>query len=91
MVVSIAKGDGPCLELGCTAYPDEFAIDILLVKSPECSEEDQITYEGPDFQDLDENLQKAFNKYLEIRGIEPSTTNFLHEYMINKDSREYLI
>lgn len=42
-------------------------------------------------RDLDENLQKAFHKYLEIRGISPSTTNFLHEYMINKDSREYLI
>ncbi|KAK9120847.1 hypothetical protein Syun_018464 [Stephania yunnanensis] len=40
---------------------------------------------------LDENLQRAFHKYLEIRGIKPSTTNFLHEYMINKDSREYLV
>ena len=40
--------------------------------------------------DLDENLQKAFNKYLELRGITAITTNFLHEYMINKDSREYL-
>lgn len=39
--------------------------------------------------DLDENLQKSFHKYLEIRGIKPSTTNFLHEYMINKDTREY--
>lgn len=42
------------------------------------------------FSDLDENLQKAFHKYLEIRGIKPSTTNFLQEYMINKDSKEYL-
>lgn len=42
-------------------------------------------------RDLDENLQKAFHKYLEIRGIKPSTTNFLHEYMINKDSKEYLM
>ncbi|KAK4750192.1 hypothetical protein SAY87_027641 [Trapa incisa] len=90
MVVSVAKGDGPCLEFGCTAYPDEIVIDSLSVKSPESSE-DQIAYEGPDFQDLDENLQKAFHKYLEIRGIKPSTTNFLHEYMINKDSREYLM
>lgn len=40
--------------------------------------------------DLDENLQRAFHKYLELRGITPMTTNFLHEYMINKDSREYL-
>ncbi|KAE8669861.1 Mitochondrial glycoprotein family protein [Hibiscus syriacus] len=41
--------------------------------------------------DLDENLQKAFHKYLEILGIKPSTTNYLHEYMINKDSRDYLM
>ncbi|XP_030534644.2 uncharacterized protein At2g39795, mitochondrial-like [Rhodamnia argentea] len=90
LVVSIAKGNGQFIEFGCTAYPDEIVIDSLAVKNPEDSE-DQIAYEGPDFQDLDENLQKAFHKYLEIRGIKPSTTNFLHEYMINKDSREYLM
>jgi complement component 1 Q subcomponent-binding protein, mitochondrial len=39
---------------------------------------------------LDENLQKAFLKYLEIRGITPNTTNFLQEYMFNKDNKEYL-
>ena len=39
--------------------------------------------------ELDENLQKAFHKYLEIRGIKPSATNFLHEYMINKEHKEY--
>ncbi|XP_048431996.1 uncharacterized protein LOC125473356 [Pyrus x bretschneideri] len=33
--------------------------------TPEDSE-DQIAYEGPDFHDLDENLQKAFHKYLEV-------------------------
>lgn len=43
------------------------------------------------WSDLDENLKKAFHKYLEIRGIKPSTTNFLFEYMLNKDSCEYLI
>ncbi|XAR63922.1 hypothetical protein NMG60_11024076 [Bertholletia excelsa] len=81
---------GPCLEFGCSAYSDEIVIDSLSVKDTKNSE-DQIAYEGPDFSDLDENLQKAFHKYLEIRGIKPSTTNFLHEYMINKDSREYLM
>ncbi|KAH7537140.1 uncharacterized protein At2g39795, mitochondrial [Ziziphus jujuba] len=90
LVVNVSKKSGPSLEFSCTAYPDEIAIDSLIVKQPENSE-DQIAYEGPDFHDLDENLQKAFHKYLEIRGIKPSTTNFLHEYMINKDSREYLV
>uniref|UniRef100_A0A7N0UU82 Mitochondrial glycoprotein n=1 Tax=Kalanchoe fedtschenkoi TaxID=63787 RepID=A0A7N0UU82_KALFE len=90
LIVRISKKDGPSLEFGCTAFPDEIAIDTLAVKDPNTSEE-QIAYEGPDFMDLDENLQKAFHKYLEIRGIKPSTTNFLHEYMISKDSREYLM
>ncbi|KAK8662478.1 hypothetical protein V6N13_092051 [Hibiscus sabdariffa] len=54
------------------------------------AEEDELAYEGPDFHDLDDNLKEAFNKYLEVRGIEPSATNFLHEYMINKNNREYL-
>ncbi|XP_004490908.1 uncharacterized protein At2g39795, mitochondrial-like [Cicer arietinum] len=87
--VSVSKKGGPSLEFSCVAYPDEIVIDSLSVKNPDISD-GQIPYEGPDFQNLDESLQKTFHKYLEIRGIKPSTTNFLHEYMINKDSREYL-
>ncbi|XP_037404068.1 uncharacterized protein At2g39795, mitochondrial-like [Triticum dicoccoides] len=91
LTVTITKSDGPSLEFTCTAYPDEILIDTLSVKQPsEKLEEVYIAYEGPDFNDLDENLQRAFHKYLELRGITPMTTNFLHEYMINKDSREYL-
>ncbi|XP_072977716.1 uncharacterized protein At2g39795, mitochondrial-like [Typha angustifolia] len=90
LTVNVSKGEGPSLEFNCTAYPDEIVIDSMSVRENNPSEEEMIAYEGPDFNDLDENLQKAFHKYLEIRGISPMTTNFLHEYMINKDSREYL-
>lgn len=38
---------------------------------------------------MDENLQKAMHRYLEIRGIKPSTTNYLLGYMIEKDTKEY--
>ncbi|KAE9618098.1 hypothetical protein Lal_00041912 [Lupinus albus] len=90
LVVSVFKGkSGVCLEFGVTAFPDEISIDSLSVKQSEESEE-QLAYEGPEFNDLDENLQKAFHKYLEIRGIKPSTTNFLQEYMFSKDHKEYL-
>lgn len=87
LLVKISKGDGPSLEFSCSAYADEVSIDSLSVKDPENS--DDMAYAGPDFGDLDENLQKAFQKYLSIRGITPGATNFLHEYMINKDSKEY--
>ncbi|KAF5202556.1 Mitochondrial glycoprotein [Thalictrum thalictroides] len=90
MIVSVAKGrNKPCLEFGCTVYPDEISIDSLSVRDPDTSEDD-LAYEGPNFSDLDENLQNAFHKYLEVRGIKPSTTNFLYEYMSNKENKEYL-
>ncbi|XP_028786522.1 uncharacterized protein At2g39795, mitochondrial-like isoform X2 [Neltuma alba] len=88
LVVNISKPNGVTLEFGVTAFPDEISIESLSIKQSEESE-DQLAYEGPEFHDLDENLQKAFHKYLEIRGIKPSTTNFMHEYMVNKDSKEY--
>ncbi|XP_039128092.1 uncharacterized protein At2g39795, mitochondrial [Dioscorea cayenensis subsp. rotundata] len=89
--VVMSKKGGPILEFNCTAYPDEVVIDSLSVREKEQAGEDSLAYEGPDFNDLDENLQKAFHKYLELRGVSALNTNFLHEYMINKDSREYLL
>ncbi|KAM6550894.1 hypothetical protein CsatB_000702 [Cannabis sativa] len=89
LVVSISKGSGQLMEFGVTAFADEFTIDSLSIKQPDGTEE-QLAYEGPDFSDLDENLQKAFHKYLEVRGINRSTINFLQEYMIAKDSKEYM-
>jgi complement component 1 Q subcomponent-binding protein len=37
--------------------------------------------------ELDKNLQETFHKYLELRGITPTATKLLHEYMISKDRR----
>ncbi|KAF3329087.1 Mitochondrial glycoprotein [Carex littledalei] len=94
ITVRVSKdGGAPALEFACTAYPDEVMIDSMSVIESRGGEEedDLLNYEGPDFNDLDENLQKAFHKYLELRGITPLNTNFLHEYMINKDSHEYLL
>ncbi|XP_065870914.1 uncharacterized protein At2g39795, mitochondrial-like [Euphorbia lathyris] len=89
IIVSVSKKSGFSLEFHCIAFPDVIEIDNLSAKNPEISE-DKVAYEGPHFHGLDEKLKQSFHKYLEMRGIKPSTINFLHEYMINKDSREYL-
>ncbi|EFH38545.1 mitochondrial glycoprotein family protein [Arabidopsis lyrata subsp. lyrata] len=91
LVVTVTKKSGLSLEFSCMAFPDEIAIDALSVKHPGDSLEDQMANEGPDFEDLDENLKKTFYKFLEIRGVKASTTNFLHEYMMRKVNREYLL
>ncbi|KAL3521138.1 hypothetical protein ACH5RR_019287 [Cinchona calisaya] len=87
--VIVSKSCGPCLRFGCTAFPDDIVIDSLSFRDPDISE-DQIGYAGPGFSEFSEKLQKAFHKYLEISGVNPSTTIFLLEYMINKDDREYV-
>lgn len=89
LVVSITKGSGQYMEFCITAFHDEISIDSLSIKNLENS--DELAYEGPDFNDLDENLQNAFLKYLEIRGIKPGVTNVLFDYMANKDTKEYLL
>ncbi|CAB81585.1 putative protein [Arabidopsis thaliana] len=91
LVVTVTKKSGLSLEFSCTAFPDEIVIDGLSVNRPDDSSEEQLTYDGPDFQELDENMRKSFHKFLETRGIKASATDFLYEYMMKKDSREYLL
>jgi len=42
-------------------------------------------------RDLDESLQKALHKYLEARGIKHSLHDWLYEYMMRKDEKEYVV
>ncbi|KAG0490367.1 hypothetical protein HPP92_007230 [Vanilla planifolia] len=87
--VTIDKGEGPILEFGCNLSPDKLDIESMATKSREESDLDG-AYQGPEFSDLDDNLQKALHDYLKHRGISGSLYNFLHEYMTSKDEREYL-
>ncbi|CAN6806939.1 unnamed protein product [Brassica oleracea] len=100
MVINVSKHDyAPCLEFLANAYIDEIVIDAIYVKQPQELSYPFLAkkikklwypYEGPDFVDLDENLQKAFHRFLDIRGIKPNITEFVADYLANKDSRERL-
>ncbi|KAH0462576.1 hypothetical protein IEQ34_010151 [Dendrobium chrysotoxum] len=85
--VTIDKGEEvPILEFVCNLNSDELEIENM--KNPDDSG-CQGTYEGPEFSDLDESLQKALHHYLKVRGISDSLYGFLSEYMMKKDEREY--
>ncbi|KAI3835138.1 hypothetical protein MKX03_019764 [Papaver bracteatum] len=85
LVVTSTNFLGTTLEYGVIAYRDDFSIDSFCIKYANGPEEENIYYKGPDYAKLDKNLQKEFHRRLKIRGIIPSTTNFLHEYMANRD------
>lgn len=40
---------------------------------------------------LDESLQKALHRYLETRGVKHSLHDWLYEYMMEKDEKEYVV
>ncbi|KAK1556485.1 hypothetical protein Q3G72_005736 [Acer saccharum] len=78
LVVTVTKNSGTSLK-----------VQILSFRKSETSK-DEMPY-GPDFRDLDENLKNALCWYLEIRGIEPTTTHLMFEMILNKDNNEYLL
>ncbi|XP_071713615.1 uncharacterized protein At2g39795, mitochondrial-like [Rutidosis leptorrhynchoides] len=85
MDVKVFKSGGSCLKFDITAYADKIVINSLSIEENNDLASDQFPYEEPKFDDLDENLQKAFYKYLEMRGVKPSATNFLHQYVLKKE------
>ncbi|KAK3037450.1 hypothetical protein RJ639_031944 [Escallonia herrerae] len=87
LIVSVSR-KGFSLQFGARASPDNISIHSLSIKEHESSEA-RLVYE-PEFLELDDNLQNAFHEYLEIRGLNPSTANFLLQCMISKDSSEYV-
>ncbi|KAF7726422.1 hypothetical protein EC973_008756 [Apophysomyces ossiformis] len=47
-------------------------------------------YIGPRFDELDENLQGLFGRYLEERGINTALATFLPDYVDYKEQKEYV-
>ncbi|CAM0878632.1 unnamed protein product [Alopecurus aequalis] len=89
--VTVSKAYGSGLKFNCTAHPDKIVIESMSMmrKPPGVEEDDAGTFdEGPDFRELDKNLQETFHTYLEVRGITPTTTKVLHQYMISKDGHD---
>uniref|UniRef100_A0A453DWX9 Uncharacterized protein n=1 Tax=Aegilops tauschii subsp. strangulata TaxID=200361 RepID=A0A453DWX9_AEGTS len=80
--VTISKGDGSKLAFTCFAYPDNITIRSMCMLSRTARDDVQATYY--DFDKLDENLQKSFVKYLDLRGVTPTTTNLLRVYLSSK-------
>ncbi|EEF35067.1 uncharacterized protein At2g39795, mitochondrial [Ricinus communis] len=88
LIVNILKGDGDALEIMCSAWPNSIEITKLFirgsVKMPDKA------YVGPDFKELDDELQESLYEFLEARGIDDEMAAFLHEYMKNKGRTEYI-
>ncbi|CAL1376807.1 unnamed protein product [Linum trigynum] len=89
MVVNISKpGDDDVLEIMCSAWPDTIEITKVFIRSTKNMPAKP--YVGPDFKELDDELQDSLYEFLEARGIGDEIAVFLHEYVKNKGKTEYI-
>ncbi|XP_024390704.1 uncharacterized protein At2g39795, mitochondrial [Physcomitrium patens] len=88
LTVSITKGpDSPVLEFGCVIQKNDFQIGhVHFVEEKNAKEPN---FDGPDFSQLDEQLQRQFKRYLDARGINEDLSNYLLDLLEDKEQREY--
>ncbi|KAM3700161.1 hypothetical protein ACB098_05G077100 [Castanea mollissima] len=89
LIVNITKGEGgEVLEFMCSAWPDSIEINRLFIRHGDKMSAQP--YAGPEFKELDDELQDSLYEFLEARGINDELAAFLHEYMKNKDKTEFI-
>lgn len=88
LIVNISKEDGDVLEIMCSAWPDSIVIKRLLVRANKNMTAEP--YAGPDFEELDDELQDSLYNFLEVRGINDELAKYLHQYMKHKDKTEII-
>ncbi|XP_008461172.2 uncharacterized protein At2g39795, mitochondrial [Cucumis melo] len=88
-IVHITKvGGSDVLRIMCSAWPDSLEIDRLFLRRGEIMPAQP--YAGPEFKELDDDLQNSLYEYLEAREVDDQLAVFLHEYMKNKDKTEFI-
>jgi hypothetical protein len=64
-------------------------VDVSLGK-PDVKEDDETAYAGPKYEELDDQVQTAFDAYLAERGIDAEFGEYLMKLAADKEQREYV-
>lgn len=87
------KANGSGLTFNCsTQTGEDHRYVIGNVKSFASAEEKESvsSYNGPDFEDLDDKLQEAFDEYLADVGMSTEVCDFVDAMALDKEQREYV-
>ncbi|BBM99459.1 complement component 1 Q subcomponent-binding protein, mitochondrial [Marchantia polymorpha subsp. ruderalis] len=89
MTITVNKGaDNPTLEISATSYGNEISIDHVYFWEDKDSRD--ALYDGPNFMQLDEELQTQFEKYIKARGVNRELVSYLFQLLDDKEQREYM-
>ncbi|KAG0744631.1 hypothetical protein G6F57_008697 [Rhizopus arrhizus] len=96
--VRASEGQG-AVTIDTVAQDGEIAIESVMYykdnklandQSAESDWQRRGLYIGPQFSELDENLQQLYERFLEERGINSALANFLPDYVEYKEQKEYV-
>jgi len=96
--VTIEKPSKGALSIDITAQDGTFMVNNVFYykdsklandRSADADGLRQALYLGPEFEDLDEDLQVLFERYLEERGINTALALFISYYAEYKEQKEY--
>ncbi|XP_057794935.1 uncharacterized protein At2g39795, mitochondrial-like [Salvia miltiorrhiza] len=89
LIVDVMKGkDGDILEFVCSGWPGCIEIRNVFIRGQ--GRLKGRPYMGPQFKELDDELQDSLYDFLEARGVDDELAEFLHAYMRYKDKNEYI-
>ncbi|CAM6083210.1 unnamed protein product [Calypogeia fissa] len=89
MTITINKGaDNPTLEISAASYGTQITIEHVYFWEDKDSKE--AVYEGPNFLQLDEEVQTQFEKFIKARGVNKELTGYLFTILADKEQREYM-
>ncbi|EDO07793.1 Mitochondrial glycofamily protein [Babesia bovis T2Bo] len=92
--VTVEKPTGQGITFYCSTLQndDKFRYMICNVRffSDEASKNSVSTYNGPDFEDLDDSLQATLDEWLGSLGIDGELCDFIDSCSIDKEQREYI-
>lgn len=94
--VAVDKG-GQGLLFECMASNSEIRVknvvaseDLKTTVKTSSFVETQKEYRGPEFEGLDEELQRAFLEYLKSLGVDEDLATFVESYSLDKEQRLYM-
>jgi len=88
-----SKSTGAGIAFYCSTQTGEdhrYVIGNLKSYASSEEKENPSSYNGPDFEDLDDKLQEAFDEYLAELGMSSEICDFIDAMAIDKEQREYV-
>merc|ERR1712048_461186 len=88
-----SKSSGKGLTFNCSTQPGEdhrYVIGNVKAFANAEEKESITSYNGPEFEDLDDKLQEAFDEYLAELGVSTEVCDFVDAMAVDKEQREYV-